>query len=206
MKKLRFKILSAVAATAICFCFSILLPLITAAVSIIDDQFADGISTNQNLPANSLAVLKSRSGTTRTDAVGSVEYDLTGTGTSADAYFAYFTNSGSPVSLSVGDSLSFSGTFSLQGFANLSNSDIRFGLLNSNGSRRTTDLTGGNSATEFGDDTGYATQFFTNAPGSSPIALYRRDVISPPITNIFNSFTSAGFTVISGTGATTRQA
>ena len=207
MRKLRFKILSAVAAIAICFCFSILLPLITAAISIIDDQFADGISTNQNLPANSLAVLKSRSGTTRTDAVGSVEYDLTGTGTSADAYFAYFTNSGSPVGLSVGDSLSFSGTFSLQGFANLSNSDIRFGLLNSNGSRRTTDLTGGNSAPEFGDDTGYASQFFTNAPGSSPITLYRRDVVSPtPITNIFNSFTNAGFTVISGTGATTRQA
>lgn len=173
---------------------------------VINDQFADGSSTNQNLPANSLSVLKSRSGTTRTDAVGSVEYNLATTGTSADAYFAYFTASGSPVTLSVGDSLSFSCDFMTTGFANLSNSDIRFGIFNSNGSRRTTDLTGGNSATEFGDDTGYALQFFTNSPGSSPFILYRRDVVSPtPITNVFNSFSAAGFTAVPGSGATTRQ-
>ncbi|MEO6390933.1 MAG: pectinesterase family protein [Pyrinomonadaceae bacterium] len=180
--------------------------LIVHASTVIDDQFADGISTNQNLPGNSLSVLKSRSGTTRTDAVGSVEYNLATTGTSADAYWAYFTNSGSPVNLSVGDSLSFSLSFSVTGFANISNSDIRFGILNSNGSRRTTDLTGGNSAAEFGDDTGYALQFFTNTPGSNPFALYRRDVVTPtPITNVFNSFTAAGFTLVPGSGATTRQ-
>lgn len=181
--------------------------LIVHASTVVDDQFADGISTNQNLAGNSLNVMKSRSGTTRTDAVGSVEYNLATTGTSADAYYAYFTNSGTPVTLSVGDSLSFSCTFSVTTFSNLSSSDIRFGLFNSNGSRRTTDLTGGNSAAEFGDDTGYALQFFTNTPGSNPFALYRRDVVSPtPITNVFNSFTAAGFTAVPGSGATTRQA
>jgi Pectinesterase/MBG domain/Bacterial Ig-like domain/Carboxypeptidase regulatory-like domain/Immunoglobulin domain len=177
------------------------------ASTVIDDQFADGISTNQNLGANSLQVFKSRSGTTRTDAVGSVEYDLTTTGASADAYFAYFTASGSPVNLSVGDSLTFAGTFTLTGFGG-TGQDIRFGLFNSNASRATIDLTGGNSTAAFGDDTGYAAQFVASPAGSgTPFVLYRRDVASPVITNIFNTFgAGSGFTVIPGTGATVRQA
>ena len=135
MKRLSSKILIAVTLAVLGIFF---VDFIVEASTVIDDEFADGDSTNQNLPANSLSVYKSRSGTTRTDAAGSVVYDLAGTGTSSDAYWAYFTNSGSPVTLGVGDSLSFAGTFSVQGFANLANSDIRFGVLNSNGSRRTT--------------------------------------------------------------------
>lgn len=204
MKKFRVRVFAALA-LALCCGVAVLLPFIVQASNIIDDQFADGISTNQNLPGNSLSVLKSRSGTTRTDAVGSVEYNMIGTGTSAEGFFAYFTNSGSPITLSVGDSLTFAGTFSVTGF-NPAGNDIRFGVLNSNGSRRITDLTGGNSATEFGDDTGYALQFNSASAGSNPFVLYRRDVVSPtPITNIFNSFSSAGFTAIPGSGATTRQ-
>ncbi len=174
-----------------------------AATTIVDDTFADGSSTNQNLPT-SLAVYKARSTTVRTDAVGSVEYNMTATGTSSEAFWAYFTDSGSPGSLGVGEAITFSGTFSLEGFANNSQ-DIRFGLFNSNGSRQAADLTGGHNATAFGDDTGYAAQFYASGAGS-PFALYRRDVTPTPTTNIFNSMaTTAGFQPLTGTGATARQ-
>jgi pectin methylesterase-like acyl-CoA thioesterase/pectate lyase len=203
MKKLSVKILVAIVFISLGL---LVLNRIVHAATVIDDQFADGVSTNQNLPGNSLQVFKSRSGTTRTDAVGSVEYDLTATGANADGYFAYFTPSGSPVNLSVGDSLTFAGTFSLTGFVG-GGQDIRFGLLNSNTSRATADLTGGNSSAAFGDDVGYAAQFVASpSGGSNPFVLYRRDVASPVQNNIFTSFTGNGFTVIPGTGATVRQA
>jgi hypothetical protein len=201
MKKFRTKVLFSLVLGL--FAVSALITFIVQATTVVDDTFADGISTNQNLPANSLQVFKSRSGTTRTDAVGSVEFDLTNAGGS-DAYWAHFTNSGSPVSLGVGDSITFQGTFSLTGFQNNSQ-DIRFGFFDSKGTRNAADLTGGQSNAVFGDDTGYAAQFFASGTGN-PFVLYRRDVISPPITNIFNSFTNAGFTALTGTGATARQA
>jgi pectin methylesterase-like acyl-CoA thioesterase len=204
MKKLRTRIWIAII-LGLAGIFAI--NFIVTASTIIDDQFADGSSTNQNLPGNSLAIYKSRSGTVRTDAVGSVEYDLTGT-TSADAYYAYFTPSGSPVNLSVGDSITFAGTFTLTGFVG-TGQDVRFGLFNSNGSRQTADLANGNSAAAFGDDVGYAAQFVASPSGSSnPFVLYRRDVAVPAITNIFNTFgAGSGFTAVTpGTGATVRQA
>src|SRR5215204_4714854 len=116
---------------------------IVQATAVIDDTFADGISTNQNLAGNSLAVYKARSGTIRTDAVGSVEYNMTAMG-GADAIWSYFTNSGAPITLQVGDAIAFSGTFSVTGVKSIG-SDIRFGLLNSNGSRAAADKTGGHS-------------------------------------------------------------
>ena len=204
MKKIRNRIIVAIA-LGVAAAFAI--NFFVQASTVIDDQFADGISTNQNLAGNSLQVFKSRTNTTRTDAVGSVEYDLTTTGVSADGYFAYFTPSGSPVNLNVGDTLTFAGTFSLTGFGG-TGQDVRFGLFNSNGSRRATDPTGGNSDAAFGDDTGYAAQFVASPAGSAtPFVLYRRDLASPVINNIFNTFgAGSGFTVIPGTGATVRQA
>ncbi|MBS1794418.1 MAG: carboxypeptidase regulatory-like domain-containing protein [Acidobacteria bacterium] len=178
--------------------------LIVQATTVVDDTFADGVSTNQNLANNSLQVFKSRSGTTRADAVGSVEFDLTTAGGS-DAYWAYFTASGSPLTLGVGDTVTMQGTFSLTGFQNNAQ-DIRFGFFDSKGTRNAADLTGGQNNTVFGDDTGYAAQFFASGTGS-PFVLYRRDVTSPATTNIFNSMAStAGFTALPGTGATARQA
>ena len=65
----------------------------------------------------------------RNDAVGSVTFDMTATGTSAEGFWGFFTNAGSPVNLGVGDKLSVSGTFSLTGFV-AGGQDIRFGVLN----------------------------------------------------------------------------
>src|SRR5215207_484856 len=181
---------------------------IVQATTVIDDTFADGISTNQNLAGNSLAVYKARSGTVRTDAVGSVEYNMTAMG-GADAVWSYFTNSGAPVTLAVGDAIVFSGTFSLTGVKSIG-SDIRFGLLNSNGTRAAADKTGGHSDAAFSDDTGYGAQFTASGAGS-PFVLYRKDASTTA--NIFNSMstTSGGVATgwsapLTGTGATARQA
>src|SRR5262245_48678331 len=133
MKMSKVKVLTAT--VALCATVSILVPFLAFAATVLDDQFADGISTNQDLASNSIAIYKSRSGTTRTDAVGSVEFDLTAAA-GADAYFGHFTNAGSPITLGVGDSMTFSATFSLTGFVG-GGQDIRFGLLNSNGTRQT---------------------------------------------------------------------
>ncbi|HQU86560.1 MAG TPA: hypothetical protein PKY59_25740, partial [Pyrinomonadaceae bacterium] len=81
-----------------------------ASIVIIDDVFADGSSTNQDLPNNSMAMYSARNNP-RTDAVGSVAIAVNSG--SSDAYWAHFTNSGSPVSLNVGDSIKFTTVISL---------------------------------------------------------------------------------------------
>ncbi len=205
MKKFRARILVSLVVGLVAF--AALVNFVVQATTVIQDNFADGISTNQNLPANSLAIYKARSGTVRTDAVGSVEYNMINMG-GADAFWSYFTNSGSPVTLAIGDQIVFSGTFSLTGVKSIG-SDIRFGLLNSNGSRAAADKTGGHSDAAFSDDTGYGAQFIASGSGN-PFVLYRKD--GSTTSNIFNSMatTSGGVATgwsvpLTGTGATARQ-
>jgi hypothetical protein len=85
------------------------LPWVVTAASIVNDTFADGNSQNQDLANNSIRIFNGRSTTVRTDAVGSVNFNLAGT-TSAEAFWGFFTNSGAPVNLDVGDKLTVSGT------------------------------------------------------------------------------------------------
>ena len=167
--------------------------------TILDDTFADGSSVNQLLP-NSARIFKGRSTTVRADAVGSVTYDMTATGTNSEAFWGYFTNSGSPVTLAVGDKLSVSGVFSMTGFVG-TGQDIRFGVLNSLGTRNVNDLTGGQNDVTFSGDPGYALGFFASGTGS-PFVVYRRTNLN--VNNVFNTF--GDFTAIAGTGATARQA
>ncbi len=200
MKKSRIKVLASFIGVFVASALLINF-VVQAATTIIDDTFTDSISTNQDLPNNSLAVYKSRSGTTRTDANGSVEFNMTAAGSGADGHWAYFTNSGSPVTLGVGDSLGFTGTFSLTGVKNIG-SDIRFGLFNSNGTRQTTDLTNGHSSAAFADDPGYGAQFVVSATGTIPFTLYRRDAFAQ--NNIFTSFTGNGWTSLGASTAARR--
>src|SRR3954469_3393159 len=132
--------------------------------TLLDDTFADGSSINQALPT-SARIFKGRSATTRTDAVGSVTYDMTATGSNSEAFWGYFTNSGSPVTLGVGDKLSVSGTFSLTGFVG-TGQDVRFGVLNSLGTRNANDLTGGQNDATFSGDPGYALGFAASGTGT----------------------------------------
>ena len=166
--------------------------------TLLDDTFADGSSVNQALPA-SARIFKGRSTTVRTDAVGSVTYDMTATGSNSEAFWGYFTNSGSPVTLAVGDKLSVAGTFALTGCV-CTGQDIRFGVLNSLGTRNANDLTGGQNDSTFSGDPGYALGFAPSGTGA-PFTIYRRTNLN--VNNVFNTF--GDFTAIPGTGATARQ-
>jgi pectin methylesterase-like acyl-CoA thioesterase len=173
--------------------------LATAAGStLVNDTFADSNSQNQDLANHSLRVFNGRAGTIRTDAPGSVTFDMTNAGGS-EGFWSFFTD-GQPVTLGVGDKLSVAGTFSLQGFAN-NGQDIRFGLFDSKGTRTTANTTGGMNSPAFTDDSGYALAFFASGAGN-PFVTYRRSTI-PGSTGILNAFTD--FTPISGTGAAARQ-
>jgi len=176
------------------------IPFVAGAASntLLNDLFADGSSVNQALP-NSARIFKGRSTTTRTDAVGSVTYDMTATGSNSEAFWGYFTNSGSPVTLGVGDKLSVAGTFTLTGLVG-GGQDIRFGVLNSLGTRNANDLTGGMSDATFAGDPGYALGFAPSGSGS-PFVIYRRTNLN--VNNVFNTF--GDFTALPGTGATARQ-
>src|SRR5215210_4794954 len=196
MKRLKIVLLL----TAVFTIILLALPFMAgAATALVNDTFADGNSQNQDLANNSMRLFKGRTATTRTDAVGSVTFDMTATGTSSEAFWGFFTNSGSPVNLGVGDRLSVSGTFTLTGFVG-GGQDIRFGVLNSLGTRNANDLTGGQNDATFANDPGYALGFFPSGTGS-PFVIYRRTNLTG--NNPFNSF--ADFTAIPGTGATTRQ-
>src|ERR1700694_5778849 len=110
-----------------------------AGTVIVGDTFADGNSQNQDLANNSLWLYNGRTNNTRTDATGSVTFDVRPAGTSSEAVWAYFTKAGSPVTLGVGDKLSVAVTFSLSGFTN-NGQDVRWGVLDSQGTRNTTNL------------------------------------------------------------------
>src|SRR5262245_12803087 len=190
MKKLRIAIPIVIAVVVT------VLPFIVWAAPLVNDTYADGNSQNQDLANNSIRLFNGRSTTVRTDAVGSVTFDLTNT-TSADAFWGFFTNSGSPVNLKIGDKLSVSGTFVLTNFT-AGGQDIRFGVLNSLGTRNANNLTGGMNDATFANDPGYALQFVPSGSGA-PFTIFRRTNLA--VNNPFN--TLADFTAIPGSGATT---
>ena len=170
-----------------------------AGAVIVDDTFAAGNSQLQDLAHNSLWLFNGRSTTVRTDQPGSAAFDVTATGTNSEAFWAFFTAAGSPINLAAGDTLSVSVTFSLSGFKN-NGQDIRWGVLNSLGTRNTTNLTGGMNDSTFVNDTGYGLDYFASGTGS-PFVIARRAVLSSA--NVFNSF--GDFLPIPGTGAASRQ-
>lgn len=167
--------------------------------ALIDDTFADGNSQNQDLAHNSFRLFNGRTNNIRTDQVGSVTLDMTPAGTSSEAVWAFFTDSGSPLRMGVGDKLSVAVTFSLSGFKN-NGQDIRWGVLDSLGTRDTANLSGGMNDATFVNDTGYGLDYFASGSGS-PFVIGRRTVLSSA--NVFNSF--GDFAPIPGTGATARQ-
>src|SRR5437660_6612432 len=158
------------------------LPFIVWAAPLVNDTYADGNSQNQDPANNSIRLFNGRTTTVRTDAVGSVTFDLTNT-TSADGFWGFFTNSGSPVNLKIGDKLTVSGTFVFTNFA-AGGQDIRFGVLNSLGTRNANNLTGGMNDATFANDPGYALDFFPSGTGS-PFTVLRRTVLTA--NNPFNS-------------------
>ena len=128
-----------------------------------------------------------------------VTFELT-SAANADGFWGFFTNSGSPVNLNVGDKLLVSGTFSFTGFT-AGGQDIRFGVLNSLGTRNVNNPTGGMSDGSFVNDPGYALSFVPSGGSGAPFTIYRRTTLTAA--NPFSAI--ADFTAIPGTGATARQ-
>jgi hypothetical protein len=180
---------------------ALVLPLLALAdvTVIVDDQFADGNSTNQDLANSSLRFFKARRDTVRTDAMGSVTFDVT-RAAGAEGFWAFFTEAEKPVKLGVGDKLTVAVTFSLQAFRG-TGQDIRFGVMNSYGSRNTADLTGGMNQDTFVGDLGYNVRFVPQGGGTSVLIVGRRTTIDSG--NVFN--TSADFTEIPGMGPAQKQ-
>ncbi len=167
---------------------------------ILDDQFEDGDSQNQDLDANSVWLFNGRTNNIRTDASGSLTIDMRPAGSSSEAVWAFFTKAGSPVRLGVGDKITVAVTFSVQGFTN-NGQDIRFGVLDSQGTRNAANLAGGHNDATFIGDTGYGVDFFASGTGS-PFVLGRRAALGNA--NMFNNF--GDFSSISGEGSIERQA
>ena len=64
--------------------------------TVVDDVFANGNSQMQDLANNSMWLFNGRSTSIRTDQVGAITYDVTPVAGSSEAWWAYFTNAGSP--------------------------------------------------------------------------------------------------------------
>jgi pectate lyase/pectin methylesterase-like acyl-CoA thioesterase len=169
--------------------------------ALVNDVLADGNSSNQDLANNSLRIFNGRAAHTRTDAVGSVAFAITTTG--ADAFWAHFTDSGAPLSLAVGDRLTVEVTFSVSGFAG-TGQDIRFGVLNSAGSRNTANLAAGMNSSVFADDLGYAVRYVAST-SATPFTLLKRNPVGSTANpnNPFNSTAATDWTPVTSASAGT---
>lgn len=127
-----------------------------AATIIVNDTFADGNRTFQDPPDSLAWYTSSNNSTTLTATVGAMTMNNTLSGNQA---LAYFTDSGSPLTLSVGEKLVYTVSFYTSSVTGSSSATgLRFGLLNSGGSRISADGQGTENSV-FNDYTGYAATF-----------------------------------------------
>ncbi|HEV2707295.1 MAG TPA: pectinesterase family protein [Pyrinomonadaceae bacterium] len=184
---------------------ALLLPTVAGAATVVNDTFADGESLTQNLSANSVRIFNGRAGTVRTDAAGSVNFNISAAGGS-EGFWGFFTDSGQPITLGVGDRLTVSARFTVQNIGANAGADLRFGLFDSKGTRTTANTTGGLNSPSFSDDPGYATRLAgTAASATPPFTLHRRSTPSAtdPLANVIST-TVAEYTALSVTGGSAR--
>ncbi|HEX8351680.1 MAG TPA: pectinesterase family protein [Pyrinomonadaceae bacterium] len=183
--------------------FALLLQSATAAATLVRDTFADANSQNQSLSNNSVRIFNGRAGTVRTDAAGSVNFNIAAAGGS-EGFWGFFTD-GAPVTLGVGDRLKVSTQFSVQNLGANLGADLRFGLFDSRGTRTTANTTGGINSPSFSDDPGYATRLAgTAASATPPFTLHRRGSPSAtdPLANVISTTVAEyqALTVSGGSG------
>src|SRR5829696_2960371 len=106
-------------------CCLLIFSITLYAAVLVDDTFQDANSQNQALPS-SIRVFNGRSTTVRTDTIGSVAFSPAST--SSEGFWGFFTDGG-PVTLNVGDRLTVSTSFSLQGVGPSGGTDLRFGVF-----------------------------------------------------------------------------
>ncbi|HYO62310.1 MAG TPA: pectinesterase family protein [Pyrinomonadaceae bacterium] len=180
------------------------LPVFAGAAVIINDTFADANSQNQDLSNNSVRLFNGRAGTVRTDSAGSVNFNIAAAGGS-EGFWGFFTESGAPVTLGVGDKLSVSARFALQNVGANLGADLRFGLFDSRQTRTAANTTGGINSPTFSDDPGYATRLAGTTGGTPPFTVHRRTIPSAtdPLANVIST-TVAEYTALTVSGGTAR--
>jgi hypothetical protein len=175
------------------------------AATIANDIFADGESQTQNLAGDSVRLFNGRAGTVRTDAVGSVNFNIAAAGGS-EGFWGFFKD-GTPVTLGVGDRLTVSSRFSVQNINTTSfGADLRFGVFDSKGTRTNSNTTGGINSPTFADDPGYATRLAGTAASSTPpFTIHRRTSpsASDPLANVIST-TVAEYTAVTVSGGSAR--
>lgn len=172
---------------ALALIFTLLFQSVAAAATLVNDTFADATSQNQELSNNSVRLFNGRAGTVRTDAAGSVDFNLAAAGGS-EGFWGFFAD-GAPVTLGVGDRLKVSTKVSFQNLGANLGADLRFGLFDSKGTRTTANTTGGINSLSFSDDPGYATRLAGTTGGMPPFTAHRR--VSPsatdPLANVIST-------------------
>ncbi|HYG79188.1 MAG TPA: immunoglobulin domain-containing protein, partial [Pyrinomonadaceae bacterium] len=189
---------------ALALIFTLLFQSVAAAATLVNDTFADANSQNQSLSNGSVRLFNGRAGTVRTDAAGSVNFNIAAAGGS-EGFWGFFTD-GAPVTLGVGDRLKVSARFSVQN-VNATNlgADLRFGVFDSKGTRTTANTTGGINSPSFADDPGYATRLAGTTGGTPPFTVHRR--VSPsatdPLANVIST-TVAEYQALTVNGGSAR--
>lgn len=125
-----------------------------AQTTLLNDTFADGDRTTQNLPASAAHYF----GTTDSNgtvavASNALQFSYAGTTNTLTQAVSYFSPGGSPIALSIGDTLTASFTLSGTNIANAADT-LRIGLYNSGGNRVSAD-TSGIADAAFNSYTGY---------------------------------------------------
>jgi hypothetical protein len=138
------------------------LPALASAAVLLNDTFSDGERATQTL-ANSAQWFASSAATNLTVASGALSLTTGASGTHA---LAYFTSSGSPVTLGIGESLSLTFDITLAGPTSVVGG-LRIGLFNSGGTRISADG-GGASNTAYTDDSGYMATVAPVGSATSP--------------------------------------
>lgn len=128
-----------------------------AQTTLLDDSFADGNRSGQNLTSSS-AWFGTSGATTLTATTGAMTL---ATGTSGRGAVTYFTTAGSPQALGIGETITAQLSFTVTGpLTTTSTNTFRLGLLNSSdGTRISTD----NHGTAYLNYTGYVTSFSLNS-------------------------------------------
>jgi len=134
---------------------------------ILNDTLADADRTNQSLPGSAEWFVRNNASNV---GVTSGALQISNLDTSDDGILGYFTNAGT-IDLAIGETITFSYdlTFSGGSLSNINNR-IRFGLMNSGGSRETADGSGFNAAT-YNGYRGYWGRLGLTGIGESHIAV-----------------------------------
>lgn len=174
---------------------------------LLNDTFADGQRNNQNLPGSAAWFLLNDTAVTPTLSVNAEKELVWGDKASTySAVIAFFTPSGQPQSLGIGDSLKVEFRMAPDNLAGYVTRAIRVGVMNSGGKRITADAlhngaTGQSVGTTFTDWRGYALySAIDNTPWPDYLQVYER---SSANASLFSSgaYTQVGELNTSGTFA-----